>query len=116
MATKKKSTLSENIMEYMMGQGFNRSQVGKLIGVTRSYCSYLAKGKRNFSADHMERLAEALDMTLPELLARSTPVETVPARLRENYKLLLQGLKASANLQSRFASHGKGKRKQPASA
>lgn len=114
--TKKRPTLSENIMRYLMTQGLTQTQVGKLLGLTRSFCSYVAKGQRNFTADEMERLAEALDMTLPELLARSTPPETVPARLRKNYRLLLRGLKASVDLRRHLPPSSRGTRKRSATA
>ncbi len=107
----KRPSLSENIIQYLLAQGFTQSHVGKLLGLTRSFCSYVAKGERNFTADHMERLAEQLDMTLPELLARSTPPETVPVRLRDNYRLLLRGLTASVKLRKHLPNQGKGKRK-----
>jgi hypothetical protein len=43
-------------------------------------------------------LAAMEEMTLPELLASATPIESVPDGHRKAYGLLLEGLKASNDL------------------
>ncbi len=105
-------TLSENIMDYLLKQGLSQSQVSRILGVGRSFISHVAHGQRQMTFDHLEKLATGLDMTVPELLARSTPPSSVPLRQRKRYRLFLHGLTASVNLQKHLPELTKSKRKQ----
>ena len=101
MAEKKShSTLSANVVKYLVGEGYTQREIARLMQVTESYISHAVKGNRNFTVTHLERLAETLEMTVPELLARATPAESVRPKLRKGYQLLLKGLRASAELRA----------------
>jgi hypothetical protein len=75
-----------------------------MLTVTRSFISRAARGERNLTVKHMEQLAQDLEMTLPELLARATPMDTVPVKIRKSFKLMLQGLNLSAQARGREKS------------
>jgi len=99
-STKRQDRLSENVIQYLIRQGLSQSRISQVLKVHRSYISRVAAGERDLTVKHMEKLAEAVDMVLPELLVRSTPPESVPLKMRKSYALMLQGLKLSVELRS----------------
>jgi plasmid maintenance system antidote protein VapI len=102
MINKKGSaTLSANVVKYLQEEGHTQRSIGHLLEVHESYISHVLKGNRNFTIDHLERLAEVLDTTLPELLALATPLESIPKSRRKTYEALLKSLKAG----SEFRDH-----------
>jgi transcriptional regulator with XRE-family HTH domain len=103
---RRQASLTENVIGYLQGRGLTQIGMSRMLNVTRSFISRAARGERNLTVKHMEQLAEELEMTLPELLARATPINTVPVKMRKSFKLMLQGLKLSAEVQ------GKGKPKE----
>jgi transcriptional regulator with XRE-family HTH domain len=92
------NTPSMDIVGYLRKQGKTLAQIGKMLRVGESYISRVAKGDRNLTIDHLERLAEKMDMTLPELFLSATPVESVPKKFRSLYKGYLDVLRLSDRL------------------
>ena len=92
MESKRTVSTSGDVCRYLQGRGMTRNELAEMLDVSVSFLSRVARHERNFTLDHLHRLADALDMTLPELLAAATPPESIPARLRRSYRLLLNGL------------------------
>jgi transcriptional regulator with XRE-family HTH domain len=105
----KNNTLSANIVKYLQAKNLSQREIAQRMNVTESFISHVVKGNRNFSIEHLEKIAEMEDMTLPELLANATPVETVPEKHRKSFELLLEGLKASNDLRSHLRQKKKEK-------
>jgi len=99
-SVKQPDRLSENVIRYLIRQGLKQTRISQILKVHRSYISRVAAGDRDLTVKHMEKLAEAVNMILPELLIRSTPPESVPLKMRKSYTLMLEGLKLSAELRS----------------
>ena len=106
MAEKARSirTPSGDVVNFLHQRGRTFKEIGKLLKVSESYISRVARGERSFTVDNLGRLACVLGKTLPELLLLATPVETVPRRLRTNYKLFLKALKSTEELKESFDS------------
>lgn len=62
---------------------WSQEQLGQISGLHRTYVSLIERGRCNVSIDNLERLAEALDLSVAELLTPSAVPEpdSVLARL-----------------------------------
>ncbi|NLE29545.1 MAG: helix-turn-helix transcriptional regulator [Phycisphaerae bacterium] len=100
--TKNRGTLSAGVIRYLQAQGLTQREIARKMAVTESFISHVVKGNRNFTLEHLEKLAISEEMTLPELLALATPIETVPKEHQKAYELFLAGLKASNDLRNQL--------------
>jgi transcriptional regulator with XRE-family HTH domain len=51
-----------------MSQGLSQERLAELASLHRTYVSLVERGERNLTIDSMEKLANALDVQLRELL------------------------------------------------
>ena len=63
--------IARNICKYREMKGFSQGELARSLDVNRSYISTLERGSRNPSVRTLDRIAEALDIGLPELVAQS---------------------------------------------
>jgi len=103
MKTRTKTRMNEpsqDVILYLRSRGKTQAQIGKMLGVGESYISRVANGTRNLTVNHLERLAEKMDMALPELLAAATPMESVPRKFRPLYEGFLGVMRLSDRLRT----------------
>ncbi len=106
MTTRKEnSNLSADVVKYLVLKGYKQKDIAECLDVDSSFISHVIKGHRNLTIDHLEKLAEEREVTVPELLAIATPVEAVPRKLREGYKLFLKGLQDLSKWRSGLERH-----------
>lgn len=61
------STLSSRIIEYLRAKGHSQAAIARLLGVSQPYISLIKIRERSLTLDHVERLADRLDMPLGAL-------------------------------------------------
>jgi transcriptional regulator with XRE-family HTH domain len=59
-----------NLKQVRLARGLSREGLAELSGLHRTYVGSVERGERNISIDNMERLAEALQTPLVDLLAQ----------------------------------------------
>lgn len=59
--------LGENVKKIRMGKGITQTQLGKNIGVDKSFISNIENGKSNPTLSTITSLAKALEVSINEL-------------------------------------------------
>lgn len=59
-------------------RGWSQEVLAELSGLNRSYIGAVERAEHNIGLDNIERIAEALETGLPELLDSATPVAAIP--------------------------------------
>jgi transcriptional regulator with XRE-family HTH domain len=77
--------LAENLRVLRLLRGWSQEFLADTAGIDRSYVSMIERAARNISLDHVERLARAFELTIPELLQAPDPRE-VGAQLLANIR------------------------------
>jgi transcriptional regulator with XRE-family HTH domain len=80
------SAISTRIVKHLHTQGMTLKQIGSLMGVTESFISRVRNGQCSLTLEHLAKLEDALGKSLPEILVHSTPLDSVPRKLRKMYK------------------------------
>ena len=62
---------AENVRCRRRSLGISQERLADIAGVHRTYVGSVERGECNISIDNMERLAKALDISLPNLLGVS---------------------------------------------
>lgn len=106
----KSSTVSSGVVRYLVSGGYTQKQLAEILRVDTSYISHVIKGNRNLIVTDLERLAKEERLTLPELLARATPVDAVPKELRDGYKLFLKAMKEAEDARAALTRKPKTRR------
>ena len=75
------ASLSADIILYLRHLGMTLREVGDLIGLSESFMSRVANKKRSLTVEHLEGIAQAVDMPLPLLLSRAMSKQSVPKHL-----------------------------------
>lgn len=70
-----KEQLGQEIRRLRTSQGYSQEDFAKLSGIDRTYISDVEQGKRNISIDNIEKIAKALNITLPELFSFNRPIQ-----------------------------------------
>lgn len=60
--------LAHNLRAMRQTRGISQEKLAELAGLHRTYVSSVERGERNISIDNIERLANALSTTPPELV------------------------------------------------
>lgn len=62
-------TLAQNLRRLRATRGMSQEALADLAGLHRTYVGSVERGERNVSIDNIERLANALGVSVPDLLA-----------------------------------------------
>ena len=65
-----RTTLAENIRRYRRSKNLSQEQLADKCGLHRTYIGSVERGERNATLSTLEVLAEALSVSIPELLTR----------------------------------------------
>jgi transcriptional regulator with XRE-family HTH domain len=68
LKTASRATLSANLRYFRQQRGWSQEVLADQCGLHRTYIGAVERGERNISLDNLERLANALDITLCALL------------------------------------------------
>jgi transcriptional regulator with XRE-family HTH domain len=61
---------AQNLRKIRLERGLSQEALADLAGLHRTYIGSVERGERNISIDNIERLAEALDCQVTDLLKR----------------------------------------------
>lgn len=70
-----KEELGQEIRRLRTSQGYSQEDFARVSGLDRTYISDVEQGKRNISIENIEKIAKALNITLPELFSFSRPIQ-----------------------------------------
>jgi transcriptional regulator with XRE-family HTH domain len=76
------TTLSAQIIEYLVRSGHSQAQIARMLGVSQAYISLVKSRERGLTLDHLERLAMELSVPLGIFLLAVTE----PAQPRRDSK------------------------------
>jgi transcriptional regulator with XRE-family HTH domain len=62
-----RALLSEKMRSHRSARGLSQEALADLVGLHRTYIGSVERGERNVSLDNLERIANALNMSLAEL-------------------------------------------------
>jgi transcriptional regulator with XRE-family HTH domain len=105
--------ISRDVVNLLVSRGMTLTRIAQTLGVTKSYVSRVKAGTRNFTLDHLARLEMELGESLPVLLIKAVPRETVSPALWPLYQSALELLENTGSGRSRPArseSHYKRRR------
>ena len=60
--------LGQNIKKIRIGKGMSQGDICRALDMDRSYMSAIENGKKNITISQLERLAQALDVSVDKLL------------------------------------------------
>ncbi len=61
--------LAANVRGLRKSRGFSQEKLGEVCGLHRTYVGSVERGERNITLSSLEVLAQALGVTVPDLLA-----------------------------------------------
>ena len=101
--------ISRDVVNLLVSRGMTLTHIAQTLGVTKSYISRVKAGTRNFTLDHLARLEMELGESLPVLLIKAVPRETVSPSLWLLYESALELLEntGSGNRPARNESRHK---------
>jgi transcriptional regulator with XRE-family HTH domain len=67
--------LGERIRDLRKARGWSQERFADISSVHRTYMGHLERGEKNVSFNTLVKLADALGITLPELLAEGAPLK-----------------------------------------
>lgn len=70
-----KKLFGQNILCHRKKLGISQEQLAERSGLHRTYIGDIERGKRNVSLENIVKLAEALEITASNLLAKIKPVK-----------------------------------------
>jgi len=63
---------ARNLRKKRLAKGLSQEALAALCGLHRTYIGSVERGERNISIDNMDKIALALDCTIPDLLLDGT--------------------------------------------
>jgi len=87
-----KRTVSSDIVNFLWKRGgLNLKEIGSLMGgLSQTYLSRIASGKRNLRLEHLVLLEESLGISFPWLILIAHYEKSVPKKLCSSYKAILR--------------------------
>ena len=89
-----------DLVDYLRQEGRTLKGIGGLIGVSESFVSRVARGKRSFTIDHLAQFERALARPILELLLESFAVKDIAPEQRAAIDEALQILRKTAALRA----------------
>ncbi len=100
-----KSTLSSDVVTYLQQtRGMTLKQIGALMGLSEGYISYVRKGVRSFTVARLRMLETSLGEPLPLIFLKALDENSIPKKLKSQYKALQQVLSRSIKLRKSLAT------------
>lgn len=93
--------ISRDVVQLMVDRGMTLTEIGGLIGVSKSFISRVKSGQRSLTLDHLAKFERALGEPIPWLLMKAIPPESVTPELRPLYKATMKLLKPMERRMSR---------------
>jgi transcriptional regulator with XRE-family HTH domain len=87
------SSLSVRLLAFLRDRGYTQAEVARMLGLSEGFISLVKCRERSFSLEHLQALAEALNVPLGALLLEvSQPQRTTPetAALMEVIEALIR--------------------------
>jgi transcriptional regulator with XRE-family HTH domain len=81
--------LAENLRVLRLLRGWSQEDLAQAARIDRSYVGGIERAQRNVSIDHLERLALAFELTIPDLF-KFPDAHTVGERLLANIRLAVE--------------------------
>ena len=66
--SKARGILAKNMRSFRLGQGWSQEQLAERCSLHRTYVGAIERGERNVSLDNIEKLADALGVSIATLL------------------------------------------------
>lgn len=64
------STIADNVRQLRHSKGLSQDQLADICGFHRTYIGAIERGERNISLSTLEALAEALDISIQNLITK----------------------------------------------
>jgi transcriptional regulator with XRE-family HTH domain len=97
--TKFATSFSSDIAKCLRDEKRTLKDIGQMIGCSESFMSLVARGKRNFTVDHLIALEKAIDKPLPLLILEASK-SSVPASMKSQYESLKKIFGSSRKLRA----------------
>ena len=73
--TRIRTTLAQKLRFLRFTRGWSQEVLAELAGLHRTYISQIERGQVNVSVDNLEKLANAFELPVPELLTPPSPAD-----------------------------------------
>jgi transcriptional regulator with XRE-family HTH domain len=67
------ATLSNKVIEYLVGRGYAQADVARMIGLSEGFVSLVRSRERSFTVDHLIAIADRLNVPLGAFLLAANP-------------------------------------------
>ena len=108
------SRISRDVVNLLVDRGMTLTEIAKMLEVTKSYISRVKSGTRNFTLDHLAKLEQAVGESLPWLLIKAVPRDSVSPKLRPLYDSTLRLMETTGS-GTRAAKREPQKKRRPRS-
>lgn len=68
MGSRARNVLAQKLRVLRMTRGWSQERLAAASGLHRTYISLVERGECNISLDNLEKIADAFDLSLPDLL------------------------------------------------
>jgi transcriptional regulator with XRE-family HTH domain len=99
--SKSRRIFAENLRKYRRQKNLSQENLADMAGLHRTYVGSVERGERNISIDNIERLANALECSIAELLVEESE-EVVELTDRENFEQLFLYLRQYQQLANKY--------------
>jgi len=90
------SSVSARIIDQLEKEGMKKEQIGRAMGLSRSFISLVKNQRRSLTMDRLKRLEKSLNRPLPLLLLQAMKEKSVTKELMPQYKQMRRILKKGA--------------------
>lgn len=90
MKANARKRLAQRVRLLRTRRGWSQEVLAELSGLNRSYIGAVERAEHNIGLDNIERIAEALETGLTELLDGDTPVPVTPSLTKANARATTQ--------------------------
>lgn len=91
-------SLSAKVVELLQDKKMSLSKIAKLMDLSKSFVSRVAKGERSLTIARLKKLEERLQLPLPLLLLEAVETKSMSKKLKEQYRALRNAVGKFTNL------------------